>query len=213
MPSRSVVTLLALAVLTILALPLHAQNVGKDQAPAGGNPKAGLPTTTIIGTIPDPRVRELPSPWVLSRPEGKVRLDFSKYQVTHRVIALDPARIKYKGAKSDEVILTVTGTLMSEAMAVRDLTLHLNPVQWKAHQATLARQRLDACRGNLRHLEAAKEQWALDGGKSVGSVPTSELLKDKKYLTRMPVCPEGGTYTLRAVGDNPTCSIKGHLLP
>jgi hypothetical protein len=31
--------------------------------------------------------------------------------------------------------------------------------------------------------------------------------------TEIPKCPLGGTYTLRTVGDKPTCSYPGHVLP
>jgi len=33
------------------------------------------------------------------------------------------------------------------------------------------------------------------------------------YMKSTPSCPAGGTYTLNAVGTNPTCSVSGHTLP
>jgi general secretion pathway protein G len=69
----------------------------------------------------------------------------------------------------------------------------------------------NACINNLRAIQAAKNEWALEKGKTATDVPTKEDLLP--YLHRWPVCPAGGTYTINAVGQNPTCSIPGHVLP
>jgi len=69
----------------------------------------------------------------------------------------------------------------------------------------------NACINNLRQLDAAKNEWALEKGKKTGDVPTMDDLKP--YLVRVPHCPAGGTYSINAVGQPPTCSIPGHELP
>jgi hypothetical protein len=51
----------------------------------------------------------------------------------------------------------------------------------------------------------------LEKGKKDGDVPAKEDLKP--YLPKWPVCPQGGTYTINAVGKPPECSISGHALP
>jgi hypothetical protein len=73
------------------------------------------------------------------------------------------------------------------------------------------------CQRNLKNIDIAKEQWALDNKKSADMVPTwNDLLgattPSAPYLSGMPKCPDGGTYTLNAVSKNPTCSIPGHTL-
>lgn len=69
-----------------------------------------------------------------------------------------------------------------------------------------------ACIYNLRQIEAAKKQWALDNGKKDGDVPTRSDLEP--YLSHgFPTCPQGGHYTIGPVGQEPTCSIPGHSLP
>ena len=74
-------------------------------------------------------------------------------------------------------------------------------------------QLLNACINNLRMLDGAKQQWALEKQKTVEAVPTAEeiafYLKDQV----IPVCPATGKYTLNAVGAVPTCTIPGHALP
>jgi len=75
----------------------------------------------------------------------------------------------------------------------------------------------NACINNLRQIDAAKNQWALEKGKTTGDVCTEEDVKPYIRLVdgNLPKCPAGGTYTIGAVGTGtpPTCSIPGHQLP
>ena len=68
------------------------------------------------------------------------------------------------------------------------------------------------CINNLRQIEAAKEQWALEKGKVNGD--EVYLLGILEYIKggRLPVCPQGGTYKLNRIGQPPECSIPGHAL-
>ena len=68
----------------------------------------------------------------------------------------------------------------------------------------------NACINNLRQLDAAKQEWALEKGKTPTDVPTMNDLTP--YLRSVPHCPAGGSYTLNAVNAPPTCSIPGHEL-
>lgn len=69
----------------------------------------------------------------------------------------------------------------------------------------------NACINNLRQIEAAKGEWALENNKTNGDMPTKQDLMF--YLRRWPVCPAGGTYSINPVGTSPTCSVPGHKLP
>jgi hypothetical protein len=69
------------------------------------------------------------------------------------------------------------------------------------------------CVNNLRLIDAAKQQWALQNSKNPGDVPTEADLKPFLKDGVFPVCPAGGTYTIGAVSNSPTCSISGHQLP
>lgn len=68
----------------------------------------------------------------------------------------------------------------------------------------------NACINNLRQLDAAKNQWALENAKPATAVPTKQDLLP--FLRQWPVCPAGGTYTLGPVSEAPTCSVAGHAL-
>ena len=73
----------------------------------------------------------------------------------------------------------------------------------------------NACINNLRLIDAAKQQWALENEKQSNAIPTqAELLP---YLGRgtsaqTPTCPKGGAYEIRSVGETPACSEPGHEL-
>lgn len=70
-----------------------------------------------------------------------------------------------------------------------------------------------ACINNLRQIDGAMQQWALENKKTASSlVNQTELLRYFKSNT-MPVCPAGGVYTVTTVGLMPICSIPGHALP
>jgi DNA repair exonuclease SbcCD ATPase subunit len=89
----------------------------------------------------------------------------------------------------------------------------LAPAPPPAALAQNARALALACINNLRQLDAAKQQWALENRKTPNTVPTAQDLAPYLKDGVVPACPAGGTYTLNAVSAAPTCSIPGHALP
>jgi len=74
----------------------------------------------------------------------------------------------------------------------------------------------NACINNLRQIDAAKNEFALEKGKANGYVVTEADIKPYIKLDaagNLPKCPSGGTYTIGKVGETPTCSTAGHFLP
>ena len=82
----------------------------------------------------------------------------------------------------------------------------------------------NACISNLRILDGAKGQWALEQHKQNSDIPTASDIQP--YVGRgsageLPVCPNdsaqafGSSYTTCAVGIKPQCLISGstHSLP
>jgi len=81
-----------------------------------------------------------------------------------------------------------------------------------------AKAQTDACINNLRQIDGAKQQWALENKKTANAVPTFDDLTPyfrpgPQGASGVPVCPSGGVYTLNALNALPTCSIPGHALP
>jgi hypothetical protein len=79
-----------------------------------------------------------------------------------------------------------------------------------------------ACINNLRQIDAAMQQWALENGITNGDTIVTE--KDiQPFLGRelkgnIPRCPSGGKYTIGKLNQPPTCSIgtnanPPHVLP
>jgi septal ring factor EnvC (AmiA/AmiB activator) len=89
---------------------------------------------------------------------------------------------------------------------------HLQQLQAQQQQAAEIAN-ANACLSNLRMIEAAKDQWALEKQKSATDVPTVQDLLPYLPNQALPVCPDGGTYSLNAAGEHPSCSVPGHVLP
>ncbi len=69
------------------------------------------------------------------------------------------------------------------------------------------------CISNLRSLEGAKMNWALEQKRSGSDVPTDgDLFGSTLYIKEKPACPGNGTYSLNAVDSKPVCSISTHTL-
>ncbi len=71
----------------------------------------------------------------------------------------------------------------------------------------------NACINNLRQIDGAKQQWALENKKPDTGVPTREDLEPFLQNHHFPTCPAGGTYTINRVSEAPQCSHPGHSLP
>jgi predicted RNase H-like nuclease (RuvC/YqgF family) len=94
-----------------------------------------------------------------------------------------------------------------QAAALQGATQKLQGIQQQ--------QNANACINNLRLIDSAKQQWALEFRKTSADTPTWDDLR--QYIGRgpngdLPTCPEGGTYSIGTIAEKPTCSIKGHVL-
>ncbi len=85
--------------------------------------------------------------------------------------------------------------------------------QQAAQAAQAEADNRNICINNLRQIDAAKQQWALEKNKPLTAIPTPQDLAPYFKDGIFPVCPSGGTYTLNAVGELPACSVPGHVLP
>lgn len=73
--------------------------------------------------------------------------------------------------------------------------------------------RTRTCVANLRQVEAAKEQAAMEL-RMVGTDTPTQAQLEPDYVKNWPICPSGGTYTIAAINADPTCSVGGtHVLP
>ena len=76
----------------------------------------------------------------------------------------------------------------------------------------------NACINNLRQIDAAANQWALETHQVTSATATLALLTPYIKLnsaSSIPGCPAGGTYTVASLGSNPmvTCNLGTSVTP
>ena len=80
-----------------------------------------------------------------------------------------------------------------------------------------ATSQANACINNLRQIDAAANQFALEKGKTTGSAITltTDLTPYIKLNSAgsIPPCPANGTYACATVGTNPTCTLSSLTPP
>jgi len=71
----------------------------------------------------------------------------------------------------------------------------------------------NACYNNMRIIDGAINQWAIEAKKSDGDAIDSTAIVAYIRGGAMPTCPAGGTYTITTVGASPqvSCSTHGAL--
>jgi hypothetical protein len=89
-----------------------------------------------------------------------------------------------------------------------------------AHQTSAA---YSQCEYNLLVIDICKENWKVDHDKPADYVLTLDDLREefRPYAERygwtngVPICPDGGIYTVGRIGERPRCSIvgRGHSRP
>ncbi len=79
--------------------------------------------------------------------------------------------------------------------------------------------RRNSCIANLKQIDGAKEQYAMEYRLATGDATTTMALLTGAtgYLKSTPACASGGTYTINAIGTKPSCSKAAspdlHVLP
>ena len=77
--------------------------------------------------------------------------------------------------------------------------------------------RRGTCINNLRLIDAAKEQYALENNKDSTVTPATADVVPYLKGGALPTCPASGAYTISPIGTKPTCSKSGspdlHVLP
>jgi len=86
-----------------------------------------------------------------------------------------------------------------------------------------ATSQANACINNLRKLDAAADQFAVEHGKNTGDFINypSDLTPYVKFrsagcggpMTGIPTCPANGVYYDGVVGDKPICSLGSSVTP
>jgi prepilin-type N-terminal cleavage/methylation domain-containing protein len=68
----------------------------------------------------------------------------------------------------------------------------------------------NACINNLRQIDGAKDQYAIENGQATAAACTSDNCSP--YLKKWPVCPGSGVYVVGNIGTDPTCNVANHTI-
>ena len=130
------------------------------------------------------------------------------------------------GHKALSKIKQSSGTLTGQGLAIAGLVTGYLGILWAVifiplmmaiaiPNFVMARNtaQMNACINNLRQIDAAKQQWALENNKKGADTPTQIDLMRYLRNGQWPTCPAGGAYTINPVSEAPTCSIPKHKLP
>ena len=76
----------------------------------------------------------------------------------------------------------------------------------------------NSCINNLRQIDGAKDQWAIENNKIAGDTVIGDNVKEYIKGNAVPTCPvQSKSYIINAVGSAPTCqnvsTFTGHKLP
>lgn len=93
-------------------------------------------------------------------------------------------------------------TLM-ELMIVVAIIALLAVMAFPSFQNARLKSQQNACMNNLRQISHGKDRYALD---KLGTAPSAISHLVPHFIHRTPTCPARGTYTIRALGADPTCS-------
>ena len=108
-----------------------------------------------------------------------------------------------QAARSQADVQQAQARMSENAKAIAEQQI----LQLRQNQAAV-----NTCINNLRQIDAAKQQWALERQKTPDAVPQPQEISQYFPNGQFPQCPAGGRYTLNAVSNAPTCSIAGHVL-
>jgi seryl-tRNA synthetase len=137
----------------------------------------------------------------------QLRLD--KAQLTRQVqVAQSQAQNAQAQSQNVQALLQTQAQRLVAAQATA-----ASASEQQAAAARVVLNQTATCINNLRQIDGAKQQWALENKKAAEDMPSATDLAPYFKGNALPVCAAGGAYTLNAVGLEATCSIPGHVLP
>ena len=108
-----------------------------------------------------------------------------------------------------------SGFSLLEIMIVVTIIGFLAGLAFPAFMKARSTSQRTRCIDNLRQIDGAKDQWAVENYANNGDeVVGGETAIAPFFKRGWPTCPGGGGYTLNPVGEDPICSLNsmGHTI-
>jgi prepilin-type N-terminal cleavage/methylation domain-containing protein len=105
------------------------------------------------------------------------------------------------------------GFTLVEIMVVTGIIVLLTAIAIPNYVRSRDASQAGSCINNLRLIDSAKHQWAVENGKTDTDLPDASDVALYMKNNLFPSCPANGTYTLNIMNTDPTCNLKGHALP
>ena len=109
--------------------------------------------------------------------------------------------------------ITVFGRLVRKGAGTNEELVVENP-EWQSKWTRF--DAANACLNNLRQIDGAKQQWALENHKTLEDAPSMEELlvyvKCPSGLSAYPRCDSGGIYIVERVDKSPRCTLHTQTL-
>jgi prepilin-type N-terminal cleavage/methylation domain-containing protein len=104
--------------------------------------------------------------------------------------------------------LNKKGFTLVEIMIVVAIIGLLAAIAIPSFVSARTKSQTNACINNLRQIDGAKDQYALENDN--GAPAMADLVPE--FIKKTPDCPGGGTYTISGLGADPVCTVAGHVL-
>lgn len=105
------------------------------------------------------------------------------------------------------------GFTLIEIMIVVGIIGILSAIAIPSFYKARTRSQQNVCMANLKQIDGAAQQWALENRKTSSDTYTLANVSDFLKGSVVPTCPAGGTYSPgNTVGEAPTCTIAGHTI-
>lgn len=150
----------------------------------------------------------------LPRLRGEIQqLRNANQQLTQQAAAAQ-AEIQRAQARSQAAQLQIQALATNALQAAQQMSPEMLAAYQRRYGIAITpqQQQVNTCINNLRHLDGAKQQWALENKKSEQAIPRDNDLQPYLKDGVIPTCPAGGNYTLNSVAVPPTCTMPGHAL-
>jgi hypothetical protein len=138
-------------------------------------------------------------------------------QLRNEVRQLRDDKVQFEKTRQENQQLRASGQAQQQALveaqrAQLQLQAESQRVQQQMQMLGRSVPAQNSCIANLKQLDGATQQWALENKLTTQTLVNPEGIKAYLRGSQLPVCPQGGQYSFSTVGQSPRCNVPGHSL-